>query len=124
MNAEHGQILGHVVAEDRAEYAQVITAAITGPDYSFLIELVGDAKPGSEVGERRGDIQVKSNTLLAGHHDFSSRGIQEAALSGAGHLLRTIDFPAKPIVKGKFLGDAPGVLPEEEPAVLRLTGVE
>ena len=81
LNTQHRKVLRYVVAKDRTEDAQVITAAVAGADDGLLIELVSNAQPGSEVGERRSDVQVKPDAVLAGHHDLTRGGVQEATLT-------------------------------------------
>ena len=60
---------------------------------------------------------------MPGRQDFAGAQVDEAAFAGAVHGLRTIEFPAQAVVHGQLLGDAPGVLPIEEPAILCLAGI-
>ena len=49
LNPENRQVLGHVVSEDRAEYAEVVSSAVAGSDHRLLSHLVGNAETRREV---------------------------------------------------------------------------
>src|SRR5262249_35713182 len=118
LNREYGQVLRHVVAEHRAEDANVEAAAVADAQHRVLRDLVGDAHARRQVVERAFDVEIKAHARTAPDQHLTGIGVDEAALTRTSHGLRTIDFPAQAVVDRQFPRGLPLILSVEEPSVL------
>ncbi len=123
LNAEHRQVLRHVVPEDRAEDARVEPAAKSQAQHGLFRQLVGDADARREEIVGRLLIQIEAHALRTGDSHFASLHVYETALARAGHGLRTIVLVTQSVVERQLAIDAPVVLQVGEVAVLPLFGV-
>ena len=102
LNAENRQILRDVVAENRPENAQVISAAIAGADHRFRGHLVRDAQPRSKVCQWGLHVQVEPDAVLPGDQDLAGADVDKSAIADAVDVLRPVYFPAQSVIDGQL----------------------
>ena len=122
LDGEHRQVLGHRVAEDRAEHAGVVAAAVAGANHRLLVDLVGGAEPGRPV-DLVLDVAGQVDVAHAAHPDLAGVDVQPAAVARLVDRLRVVDVGAQAVVEGQLRGGAPGVLDVVEVPPLALPRV-
>ena len=70
------------MTEDRAEYTEVISSAVTCADHGLLIQLVSNAKTRREVIERSRHVEVAADAVNARHQYLTGRNVDIPAVAG------------------------------------------